>query len=62
MYHNISEKKLFHFSEILCFIQSLQLRNRARKAAEPAGGDRVAMCVAALDAKASTTLWGSIGV
>ena len=23
MYHNISEKKLFHFSEILCFTQSL---------------------------------------
>ena len=28
MYYNISEEKLFYFSEILWFTQSLQLRNQ----------------------------------
>ena len=28
MYHNISKKKLFYLSEILCFTQSLQLLNQ----------------------------------
>ena len=28
MCHNISEKKLFYFSEILCFTQNLQLRSQ----------------------------------
>ena len=28
MYRNISQKKLFYFSEVLCFTQSLQLQNQ----------------------------------
>ena len=28
MYHNISEKKIFYFSEILCFTQILELQNQ----------------------------------
>ena len=27
-HHNISEKKIFYFGEILCFTQSFQLRNQ----------------------------------